>query len=202
MPRYGIGKDTTCGYKKIDVRFLQKNGYLDSGRCFSLFWKRNGEDAGSVNGRTSDTAVVPSYRHRSGGVGEWKQVEYPIWISHTPCHYGGQRPWLHCPARGCDRRVAILYGGTFFACRRCHQLAYESQRERDFERALRRAQTIQERLEGSGCVDDWFPQKPKGMHCATFSRLARKYLDDVSAMNRQAAAHFGMYLREIPRGGY
>ncbi len=30
MPRYGSGKDTTCGYKKIDVRFLQKNGYLDA----------------------------------------------------------------------------------------------------------------------------------------------------------------------------
>jgi hypothetical protein len=194
MPRYGMGKDTTCGYKKIDVRFLQRKGYLDPGRCFSLFWKRNGEDAGSVNGRTTDTAVILSYRHRSGGVGEWKHAEYPIWISHTPCHYGGQRPWLHCPARGCGRRVAILYGGTFFACRRCHQLAYESQRERDFERALRRAQAIQERLGGSGCVDDWFPQKPKGMHCTTFSRLARRYLDKVSAMNRGAAAHFGMNL--------
>jgi hypothetical protein len=194
MPRYGMGKDTTCGYKKIDVRFLQRKGCLDPGRCFSLFWKRNGEDAGSVNGRTTDTAVILSYRHRSGGVGEWKHAEYPIWISHTPCHYGGQRPWLHCPARGCGRRVAILYGGTFFACRRCHQLAYESQRERDFERALRRAQAIQERLGGSGCVDDWFPQKPKGMHCTTFSRLARRYLDKVSAMNRGAAAHFGMNL--------
>jgi hypothetical protein len=194
MPRYGMGKDTTSGYKKIDVRFLQKKGYLDPGRCFSLFWKRNGEDAGSVNGRTTDTSVILSYRHRSGGVGEWKQAEYPIWTSHTSCHYGGRRPWLHCPARGCGRRVAILYGGTFFACRHCHQLAYESQRERDFERALRRAQAIQEHLGGSGCVDDWFPQKPKGMHCTTFSRLARRYLDKVSEMNRRAAVHFGMHL--------
>ena len=48
--------------------------------------------------------------------------------------------------------------------------------------------------EGSGCVDDWFPQKPKGMHCSTFSRLARRYLNSVSAMNRGAAAHFGIYL--------
>jgi hypothetical protein len=78
----------------------------------------------------------------------------------------------------------------------CYQLAYESQRERDFERALRRAQTIQERLGGSGCVDDWFPQKPNGMHCRTFSRLARRYLDDVATMNRQSVAHFGMYLSE------
>jgi hypothetical protein len=83
------------------------------------------------------------------------------------------------PSTRCGRRVAILYGGAFFACRHCHQLSYESQRERDFERALHRAQAIQERLGGSGYVDDWFPQKPKGMHCSTFSRLARRYLDDV-----------------------
>jgi hypothetical protein len=110
MPRYGSGKDTTCSYKKIDARFLQKNGYLNPGRYFTLSWQRNEENVGSVNGRTTDTAVILSYTHRSGGVGEWKQAEYPIWISHTPCHYGGQRPWLHCPARGCGRRVAILYG--------------------------------------------------------------------------------------------
>jgi hypothetical protein len=197
MPRYGTGKDTTCGYKKIDVRFLQKKGYLNPGRCFSLSWTKNGEDAGSVNGRSTDTAVILSYRHRSGGMGEWKQAEYPIWISHTPCHYGSQRPWLHCPARECGRRVAILYGGAFFACRRCHHLAYESQRERDYERALRRAQSIQERLGGSGCVDEWRPKRPKGMHRRTFWRLTRRYCDSVSAMNWGAAARFGIYLRDL-----
>jgi len=62
-------------------------------------------------------------------------------------------------ARMRQASVAILYGGTFFACRRCHELAYESQRERNFERALRSAQAIQERLGGNGCVEDWFPQK-------------------------------------------
>jgi hypothetical protein len=32
------------------------------------------------------------------------------------------------------------------------------------------------------------------MHCTTFSRLARRYLDTLSAMNREAAAHFGIKL--------
>jgi hypothetical protein len=32
------------------------------------------------------------------------------------------------------------------------------------------------------------------MHYSTFSRLARRYLDKVSAMNRGAAAHFGINL--------
>jgi hypothetical protein len=108
---YGSGKDTTCGYKKIDVRFLQKKGYLDPGRCFSLSWTRNGEDAGWIQGRTTDSAVILTYKHRSGGVGEWTNAQYPIQISHTPCHYGGERTWLHCPARRCGRRVAYCTEG-------------------------------------------------------------------------------------------
>jgi hypothetical protein len=70
MPSYGSGKDTTSGYKKIDDRFLQKKGYLHPGRCFALSWQRNGLDAGSVNGRTTDPAVILSYRHRRGDLGE------------------------------------------------------------------------------------------------------------------------------------
>jgi hypothetical protein len=66
--------------------------------------------------------------------------------------------------------------------------------ECDFEGALRRTQAIQECLGGSGCVDDWFPQKPKGMHCSTFSRLDRRYLDKMSEMNRGAAARFRINL--------
>lgn len=194
MGGYGRGRDTTSGYKKIDVRFLQRRGYLQSGTSFTLSWTWNGEDAGWIRGRTTDWAVILMYKHRSGGVGEWTNAEYPIEVSHTQCHYGGERPWLHCPARRCGRRVAILYGGTIFACRRCHQLAYESQRERDYERALRRAQTIQERLGGSGSVDDWLPKKPKGMHQKTFSRLSHRYRDAVSAMNWGAAVRFGIEL--------
>jgi hypothetical protein len=52
-----------------------------------------------------------------------------VGIERTPCHVGGSRPWFICPALGCGRRVAILYGGGIFACRLCFQLAYASARE-------------------------------------------------------------------------
>jgi hypothetical protein len=56
-----------------------------------------------------------------------------------------------------------------FACRRCLQLAYESQREAPHYHALRKAQSIHEKLGGTGIIDD--PVfKPKEMHWRTYSR--------------------------------
>ena len=49
-------------------------------------------------------------------------------IVRTPCRLGGSRAWFICPAVGCGRRVAILYGGGIFACRHCYDLAYDSSR--------------------------------------------------------------------------
>ena len=72
--------------------------------------------------------VILIYRHRSGG-GIWKDKQYPVRIERTPRNLGGSRHWFICPAVGCGRRVAILYSGSIFACRRCHQFAYASSRE-------------------------------------------------------------------------
>jgi hypothetical protein len=38
--------------------------------------------------------------------------------------------------------VAILYGRRIFACRSCHDLAYECQHEQPHYRALRKAQNL------------------------------------------------------------
>ena len=67
-------------------------------------------------------------------------------IVRTPCNLGGSRAWFICPAVGCGRRVAILYGGGIFACRHCYQLAYASAREDVCDRAARRADRLRARL--------------------------------------------------------
>ncbi len=41
-------------------------------------------------------------------------------------------------------------GGRYFACRQAYDLVYESQRENQAHRAMRRAQDIRMRLGGSG----------------------------------------------------
>ena len=51
------------------------------------------------------------------------------WVEfiHTDQHFSGRRCWFSCPE--CDCRCAILYRRHgYFGCRKCHDLAYESQR--------------------------------------------------------------------------
>lgn len=55
--------------------------------------------------------MILTYRHRIGDSGDWQDESYPVGLDTTPCHLGGERSWFLCPARGCGKRVAILYGG-------------------------------------------------------------------------------------------
>jgi hypothetical protein len=114
--------------------------------------------------------VTLRYRHQRYGE-DWTYEEYPVFLDTTRCNYGGNRVWFLCPARGCSRRVAVLYLSSIFACRHCYQLVYDSQREAAYSRALTRAQAIRMKLGGSGNMTEDFPDKPKGMHSRTYHRL-------------------------------
>ena len=71
-----------------------------------------------------------------------------------------------------------LYGaGTYFLCRHCYRLAYASQREDRYDRALRRANNIRMRLGGEPCTASAFPGRPKGMHHQTYERLQSAVLN-------------------------
>jgi hypothetical protein len=67
--------------------------------------------------------------------------------------------------------VAILFGGSIYACRHCHKLVYQCQRETDDDRAARRADTIRRRLGWEAGILNGEGDKPKGMHWRTFERL-------------------------------
>ncbi len=50
-----------------------------------------------------------------------------VFLTSTPCNYGGIRFWFMCPV--CLKRVGGIYrvpGGFYFACRRCCDLSYHS----------------------------------------------------------------------------
>jgi hypothetical protein len=170
-------KSTTDECHSVDVRYLQRENLLRSGHWFSLRWSRAGRETGSIRGVVSrhpqPEQITLLYRHRSGLGGEWEEVREPVSLDWTACNFGGERPWFVCPGAECSRRLAVLYGpGRYFLCRYCYELVYESQRENGMNRALRRAQTIRERLGGSANMMEPFPEKPKGMHWSTYDRLS------------------------------
>ncbi|MGE3907139.1 MAG: hypothetical protein AB7F36_14385 [Reyranellaceae bacterium] len=188
--RHGT-KSTTDEMRSFDVRRWAREGMLRPGYSGGWKWSRNGQQIASIQMRAESDRVVLTYRHRRGE-GEWENEEYPVFIDRTPCRLGGSRPWFVCPARGCGRRVAILYGGSIFACRRCHQLAYESTREDGSDRAARRADWIRERLGWEAGILNGEGPKPKWMRWRTFDRLVARHRADVNRSMYGIALKFRM----------
>ena len=93
----------------------------------------------------------------------------PLAYVHSATRFGGLRRWFLCSS--CRRRCRILYGGSYFRCRRCHELKYETQYESAYFRGTSRILRIREHLGDKGGVDDPFPDKPKAMHWKTYGRL-------------------------------
>jgi hypothetical protein len=93
--------------KRLDVRWLRRQGYLDG-------WPRwvtgssRGREGGSVRVRLIDGCLVVEYRCRRHGTATWEDIRQVLILDWTSCHYGGQRPWCRCPR--CQRRVAVLCG--------------------------------------------------------------------------------------------
>ncbi len=173
--RYGA-KSTTDDYLALDVRSLARAGVLRPDYWGGWQWTRSGETLASIQMRTEQDCMILIYKHRCGGE-EWQDERYPVRIVRTPCHLGGSRPWFICPALGCGRRVAILYGGSIFACRHCYQLTYASSREDAGDRATRHADRLRACLGWEPGILNGEGGKPKWMRWSTFGRLVVKHND-------------------------
>ena len=90
----------------LDVRFLKREGFLDSSWVAigpSLRWPR------IARMRIARYLLILDLQG---------QCPAHIRASWTRLHFGGDRPWLHCPH--CERRVAKLYRGLAgYFCRAC-----------------------------------------------------------------------------------
>lgn len=174
--RWRWDKKATCEeHRRVDVRYMRRRGLLYEGAIGTLSWGCRGEPSGWIQYRIHDDTLILIYRYRCNG-GDWEPVEQRVTIDRTPCHYGGYRPWWHCP--DCGRRVAVLYGaGKYFLCRHCYGLSYITRQEDWYDRRLTKAGRIREWLGGYGSFDEPFPPKPKGMHWKTYERLRRTALE-------------------------
>lgn len=101
-------------------------------------------------------------------------------IASMPCHFGGKRFFGVCPA--CQRWVTTLYlCKTFFACRTCFKMGYETQNDTFARRVRLKMKRVHEKLN----LNEW--EKPKWMRKKTFERLRNEYfyLDE-----KEQLAHF------------
>jgi hypothetical protein len=105
------------GRDALDVRELQRAGLLSDDWVTlrpSLRWPR------IATMRLARYRILLELTNQS--------VPQGIRVSWTRCHFGGFRPWLHCPH--CERRVARLFKGfAGYFCRACHlrELAAEQE---------------------------------------------------------------------------
>lgn len=168
------GRSTTDESLSLDIRQLHRSGLLTPGKSFGWSWTCNGDQVASIQVRVESGCMTLCYGVQKQD-GEWQPKEYPVYLEWTDCNLGGQRPWFHCPALGCGKRVAILYAGSVFACRHCKQLAYACQHETADDRAARRADTLRRRLKWMPGILNGEGIKPKGMHWRTYERLRSEH---------------------------
>jgi hypothetical protein len=176
MAYYWNKKGTADSYKQIDVRYMQREGFLTEGRKSYLTWTttRTGQVVGRVNYEVRQDSLCISYNARKDSSEAWRPYEYHVPLTYTACNYGGSRIWAKCPH--CHKRVAVLYLSEALACRTCHNLNYRSQQtSKGLWQDRDRMNKVREKLGWPLCKDVLIRSKPKGMHWKTFERLTHEH---------------------------
>ena len=166
------GRPTTADVLRLDVNQLNKAGALRAGFSGTCRWHVRGEvETVSLTTRTDRiTLSIP------GAVDE-------VLVTWEDCRFGGRRPFFCCP--GCGERTLHLYRLGHFRCRACHDLSYPSQRERESDRAQRKANRIRRRLGGEPGWHQFVP-RPKGMHRRTYQRLVTEIVKADAVTDQRA----------------
>ena len=164
------GRLTTEDLLRLDINYLNKSGALRPDRGSSISWTRGGDPIAHLNISATNERLELQYPAQTSN-GQWHEQRQRVTLSWEGCRFGGRRPYFHCPK--CGRRALHLYGVAQYLCRTCHGLSYPSQRERETERAQRKADRIRLKLGGKR---GWtsIPLRPKGMHTQTYERLTHQ----------------------------
>jgi hypothetical protein len=165
-------KTTTDQVKKIDIRFMNKNGLLVTNFTGKFSWSISGNPAGNIGYTNYSDHLILDYRYRENG-GEWQPVKQRIDYDRTNCNYGGDRLWFLCPR--CNARIAVLYcKDVLFLCRHCYEIPYTTQYQGHMDNLIDKKHALGKRIfEHYEYGEGW--GKKKGMHLKTFNRLHARY---------------------------
>jgi hypothetical protein len=161
----------------------------------------HGNEVFSINLHSVAERLHLSYTVRVGD-GEWEDMAETISIVHLHCRFGGSRPYFICPGPGggtdCGRRITKLHlSHRYFLCRLCNKLAYASQYDQPWKRALRRANKLKQRLGIDVGIGDPLLDKPKGMWIRTFDHLLNQMLQVEILANEAKANMFKRLLAQL-----
>jgi hypothetical protein len=124
-----------------------------------------------------------------------RDLDYWVQLEATPQPFGGPRWWFICPRT--QRRATKLYlpnAAYTFASREAHRLAYRSQREAPYDRALRRAFKLRAGLGADGEIGDPV-DKPKWTRWRTYDRK----LEEIFAAEEAIDAHLLGFVQKLER---
>jgi hypothetical protein len=197
----GSGRGTVKASRSLDVNRLHREGCLRAGWAGGWQWTHDGERVAWISLRIDADRVHLTYRVRIGG-GDWEDVAETVRIVRIACRFGGSRPLFVCPGVvngiACGQRVAKLHEPVrYFLCRHCYRLAHASRSESGWDRALRRATKIRQRLGGDPDTAAPFPRKPKGMWRQTYQRLREQAMEAEMAAEETFALSVGRLLARI-----
>lgn len=120
--------------KSLDIKFLMKHEYLTK-ECWkrgNVQWSRNGNPTGNIDIITStgeNPYIEFSYISTNRSTQEKKDYDYKRSLVSTPCHFGGIRWWFVCSECNCKCSTLYLDTADVFICRKCNNLAYDSQNQ-------------------------------------------------------------------------
>ena len=140
-------------FRRLDVRVLARAGMLEQG-AWLCRWMDVGTGSTLATLRVErdvDHLVLHYTLGRSS-------TTCAARVLQSPCHLGGSRPWLACPA--CGRRVAILLLDRWrIACGRCLAVSYRSQRVDLCSRLWLKQRRLEARLGPRWSRPERMPQK-------------------------------------------
>ena len=193
-------RKTVESYLMLDVNQLSEKSCLRTGSSGTCQWVL-GNEIFSINLRFEAEGLHLSYTVRVGD-GRCEEMAETISIVHLRCRFGGSRAYFICPGPGdgteCGRRITKLHlSRRYFLCRHCNQLAYASQFERPWQRALRRANKLKQRLGIGVGIAEPVPDKPEGMSVRTYGRLLDEILQAEIRVNEAQANRIKRLLEQV-----
>ncbi len=194
VKRVGAGrpanKTKTDACLALSIGALHRHNLLKTNGRFTLYWEMSGTERPSI-GIWAEAGKALRLCYSVDQVSQLQTVE----LDHTPCHFGGSRPWFKCPE--CTSRVGVLFMNRGrFACRTCQVLGYPSQSEDSIGRAIRQIRKIDARLSGGSLRRSG---KPRLMRWRTYARLQARRADLNDAKNEMLLLRCEALLKRLSR---